>query len=465
LAESEHAPPHSINAEQAVLSAILNYRDAIHDVAEVLSSDCFYDGRHKVVYEAAIRLYNDGIPIDLITVSEDLKKFSKLEAIGGTEFLGELMRVISSSANVSHHAQIVYEAYLLRRLREAAVEISEDAVRAEQSAELILNEAENKIFQISQRRLGRGFTAISEILPGTFDEIESYRQRKGSVIGKPTGFYELDALTSGFQDNDFIVLAGRPSMGKTALALCICAHVAMEEKVPAGIFSLEMSSNQIAQRLLCARAHISPHLLRTGRLPLEQYSRLGDAVGYLSEAPLFIDDTPNLSILELRSKARRLKAREDIGLLVIDYLQMMQASTSRDSRQQEIASISMSLKALAKDLGIPVVACSQLSRAPETRGGDRRPQLADLRESGAIEQDADLVAFVYREEYYLERTPDGCPPDKQGVAEIIVAKQRNGPTGVVKLTFLKDYIQFVNPEYREPVGVPVEEEDLGDVPF
>ncbi len=457
-------PPHSIEAEQAVLSAILNYRDAIHEVAEILTPDCFYDGRHMVVYEAAISLYSDSIPIDLITISDQLRRTNRLDKIGGPEFLGELLRVVSSSANVSHHAQIIYEAYLLRKLKGAAMEISEQADRAEQSAEVILNDAENKIFQISQGRLGRGFVAISDILPGTFDEIESYKQRKGSVIGVPTGFYEFDALTSGFQNNDLIVIAGRPSMGKTALVLNICAHVAMEEKTPVGIFSLEMSANQVAQRMLCTRAHISPHKLRTGSLPLEQYTRLGDAVGYLSEAPVFIDDSPNIGILELRSKARRLKARHDVGLIVIDYLQMMHSGGSHESRQQEISYISMSLKGLAKDLGIPVVACSQLSRGPETRGGDRRPQLSDLRESGAIEQDADLVAFVYREEYYLERTSEGCPPEKQGIAEILVAKQRNGPTGTVRLTFLKDYIQFVNPEFvRQPTEVPAD--DVGDVPF
>jgi replicative DNA helicase len=466
MVDTHKQPPHSIAAEQAVLSSILNYRDAIHEVAEILTPDSFYDGRHMVIYEAAISLYSDSIPIDLITISEQLKRTNRLDKIGGPEFLGELLRVVSSSANVGHHAQIIYQAHLLRKLKGAAMEISDQADRAEQSAEVILNDAENKIFQISQGRLGRGFVSISEILPGTFDEIESYRQRKGSVIGVPTGYYELDALTSGFQNNDFIVIAGRPSMGKTALVLNICAHVAMEEKTPVGIFSLEMSSNQVAQRMLCTRAHISPHKLRTGTLPLNQYTRLGDAVGYLSEAPVFIDDSPNIGILELRSKARRLKARHDIGMIVIDYLQMMHSGGSHESRQQEIAYISLSLKGLAKDLGIPVVACSQLSRAPETRGGDRRPQLADLRESGAIEQDADLVAFVYREEYYLERTSEGCPADKQGKAEIIVSKQRNGPTGIVRLTFLKDYIQFVNPEFDrpQPAGVPVDD-DTGDVPF
>jgi len=309
--------------------------------------------------------------------------------------------------------------------------------------------------------------SINTILPRTFDEIENYRQRKGSIIGTPTGYHDLDRMTSGLQDNDLIVIAGRPSMGKTALALNICAHIAIEEKKGVGLFSLEMSANQISQRMLCAKAHISPHMLRAGMLRDEDYTRLGIAVGPLSEAPIFIDDSPNISILELRSKARRLKVREDIGLLVIDYLQMMHGGSSSESRQQEIAQISRSLKALAKDLSIPVMAVSQLSRAPEMRGGDRRPQLADLRESGAIEQDADVVAFVYREEYYLERTPDGCPPDKQGIAEIIVAKQRNGPTGVVKLTFLKDYIQFVNPEFRhsEPAGVAYDDDNTGDVPF
>ncbi|MBU1318873.1 MAG: replicative DNA helicase [candidate division Zixibacteria bacterium] len=464
---SQKQPPHSVEAERAVLSAVLNYRDSIHDAADVLTPECFYDGRHEVVFASAIELYNDGIPIDLVTISDDLTKKSKLDKIGGIEMLTDLLTVVSSSANVRHHAEIIYDKFLLRRLKRAADDISIQARNAEEGAEEIINHAENEIFRISQRRLGEGFVSINTILPRTFDEIENYRQRKGSIIGTPTGYHDLDRMTSGLQDNDLIVVAGRPSMGKTALALNICAHIAMEEKRGVGLFSLEMSANQISQRMLCAKAHISPHMLRSGMLRDEDYTRLGIAVGPLSEAPIFIDDSPNISILELRSKARRLKVREDIGLLVIDYLQMMHGGASSESRQQEISQISRSLKALAKDLSIPVMAVSQLSRAPEMRGGDRRPQLADLRESGAIEQDADLVAFVYREEYYLERTPDGCPPDKQGIAEIIVAKQRNGPTGVVKLTFLKDYIQFVNPEFhhREPAGVAYDDDNAGDVPF
>jgi replicative DNA helicase len=465
--KSSKVPPHSIEAERAVLSAILNYKEAIHDAAELLTPDCFFDGRHGVIFASAVDLYNDGIPIDFVTVADDLKKKGKLDRIGGHEALTDLLTVVSSSANVESHSEIIYDHYLLRKLKLAADEISVNALNAEDKAEEIINSAENSIFQISQRRLGEGFVSISSILPRTFDEIENYRQRKGSIIGTPTGYYDLDEMTSGFQDNDLIVIAGRPSMGKTALALNITAHVAMEEKKGVGMFSLEMSSNQISQRMLCARAHISPHMLRSGKLRDEDYTRLGIAVGPLSEAPIFIDDSPNISIMELRSKARRLKARENIGLLILDYLQMMQGPASSESRQQEISQISRSLKALAKDLSIPIVAVSQLSRAPEIRGGDRRPQLADLRESGAIEQDADLVMFVYREEYYLERTPDGCPPDKQGVAEIIVSKQRNGPTGVIRLTFLKDFIQFVNPEFarKEPAGLPADEVDTGDVPF
>jgi len=458
-------PPHSLEAEGSVLAAILNYKDAIHEAAEILNPECFFDGRHQIVYEAAIELYGEGTPIDLITISDLLTRKGKLDNIGGMEFLTDILAIVSSTADVASHSQIVYDRYLLRSLKRAADEISQEALSAEGKAEDILNVAEDRIFRISQGRIGEGFVAISDILPGTFDEIENYRKRKGTVIGTATGYYDLDEMTSGLQNNDLIVVAGRPSMGKTALALNICSHIAMEEKKGVGFFSLEMSSNQIAQRLLCARAHISPHLLRKGMLRDEDYTHLGLAVGYLNEAPIFIDDSPNINMTELRSKARRLKAREDIGTIFIDYLQMMEAGRRIESRQQEISQISRALKSLAKDLQIPVVAISQLSRAPEMRGGDRRPQLADLRESGAIEQDADLVMFVYREEYYLERTPDGCPPDKRGVAEIIVAKQRNGPTGTVRLTFLKDFIQFVNSEFRpEPAAMPADD-DSGDVPF
>jgi len=459
-------PPHSLEAERAVLSAILNYKDAIHEAAEILEPECFFDGRNGVIFESALALYNEGIPIDFVTISDNLKQRGKLSGIGGIEVLTDLLAVVSSSANVVHHAQIIYDKYLLRRLKTASDDIGQKALAADQGAEEIINDAENTIFNISQRRLGEGFVSMSSILPGTFDEIESYRQRKGSVIGTATGYYQLDEMTTGLQDSDFIVIAGRPSMGKTAFALNICAHVAMELKKPVGIFSLEMSANQIAQRMLCARAHISPHRLRAGTLPNEDYQKLATAVGYLNEAPVYIDDSANISIMELRSRARRLKAREDLGMIVVDYMQMMHAGGSVESRQQEISQISRALKALAKDLRIPIVACSQLSRGPEMRGGDKRPLLADLRESGAIEQDADVVMFVYREEYYLEKTSEGCPPDKQGVAEIIIAKQRNGPTGTVRLTFLKDYIQFVNPEFaREETAASYADDDTEDVPF
>jgi len=467
MVDREQQPlPYSIEAERAVLSAILNFEDAIHDAAELLQPEFFYDGKHRLIFNSIRELYSEGTPIDYITTSDQLKTNGDLDNIGGYEALSDLMSVVSTSANVGHHSQIIYDSYLLRRLKHAGDEISSEAVQAADKTANIINSAEDKIFQISQGKLGESARRIDKILPGTFDEIESYKKRKGAVIGTPTGFYFLDEMTSGFQDGDLVVIAGRPSMGKTAFALNVCTHVGMMEKKPIGFFSLEMSANQIAQRLLCSRAHISPHLLRSGKLPATEYSKLSHAVGDLSEAPIFIDDSPNINIVELRSKARRLKSREDIGIIFVDYLQMMEAGHRVESRQQEISQISRSLKGLAKDLSIPVVAVSQLSRAPEMRGGDRRPQLADLRESGAIEQDADLVMFVYREEYYLERTPDGCPPDKQGVAEIIISKQRNGPTGTVRLTFLKDYIQFVNPEFvPEPAGFHPDEDDVEDTPF
>lgn len=451
--------PHSLDAEQAVLAATLNFRDAFYEVVEILKPEAFYHPSHRQIFEAALSLFEQNKPIDMVTVAEELKRRKQLDKIGGRAFLAELTSYLATSANVGYHANIIYDKYLLRSLREISYEIADKCRDASMDAHELLDDAENSIFNISQHRLGDGFVPISEIMSTTFEQINEYQKAGGGITGLETGFIDLDNMTSGLHKGDFVVIAGRPSMGKTGIALNILEYIALVKKQAAAIFSLEMSRSQIALRLLCSKARINAHKMRTGRLRDEDWPRLTDAVGPLNEAKIYIDDTPNIGILELRSKARRLKAREDIQLLVIDYLQMMQGPRSIENRQQEIATISRSLKGIAKELEIPVIAVSQLSRGVEMRGGDKRPQLADLRESGAIEQDADLVMFIYRPEFYgIELDKEGNPTEN--MAEVIIAKQRNGPTGSVKLTFVKDFIRFEN---RTEIYAPVQEE--GEAPF
>ncbi len=446
--------PYSPDAEQAVLAAILNFRDAVYEVTDIIKSpDVFYDPRHYAIFESALQLFDENKAIDYVTVADQLQKNKKLEKIGGRAFLADLTSHLASTANIRHHANIVFDKYLLRRLIEISQNITGECREGGKEAEDLLDEAENAIFSISQNRLGEGFTHLGSILPDTFEQIEEYHRSGGGITGLPTGYTELDNLSAGLHKGDFVVIAGRPSMGKTGLGLNILENIAIDFKKSVAMFSLEMSKQQIALRLLCSKARINAHRMRTGRLPDSDWPKLSGAVGPLSEANIYIDDTPNIGILELRSKARRLKARDDIQILVIDYLQMMQGPRGADNRQQEIAMISRSLKGIAKELDIPVIAISQLSRGVEMRGGDKRPQLADLRESGAIEQDADMVMFVYRPEFYgIEFDKDGN--STEGQAEIIVAKQRNGPTGSVRLTFLKDFIRFEN---RSSIYSEVEE--------
>ncbi len=359
-----------------------------------------------------------------------------------------MTNVVPSSANIEYYAKIVLEKALLRKLIEVSTEIVGEAYEAKEDAVEIVDAAERKIFSISEGKLRKGFLQIDPILRDTFEIIDGYHKRKGQVTGVPTGFKKLDELTSGFQKSDLIIVAGRPSMGKTAFCLNIARNAAVDHGVAVGIFSLEMSNTQLAMRMLCSEAKVNSHQVRTGKLPEHEWSRLSTCVGKLSEAPIFIDDSAALSVLEIRAKARRLKAEKDLGLLIVDYLQLVKGPKSSESRQIEISHISQSLKALAKELNIPVVALSQLSRAVESRGGDRRPILSDLRESGAIEQDADVVMFIYRPEVY-------GPVEREGVAEILVRKQRNGPTGEVELMFHKDYVLFTDLElYLEEEGYP-----------
>lgn len=455
-------PPQSVDAEQQVLASILKDPDAISTVIEIIDdAEHFYAGRHKLIFKAMLRLYDRGGPCDITTVAEELAKMDALDDAGGRIYLIELVEGLVSTANVGNYAEIVLEKSTLRSLIGVSNEIIKDCYVQEGGVSEILDEAEHKIFSISESRLRKGFTALSSLLPRTFEQIEDFQETKGGLVGVKTGFDHLDALTAGLHNGDFVVVAGRPSMGKTALALNIAETVAIEGKLPVGIFSIEMSKEQVALRFLCGRARISQHLLRTDRLRETDWKRLGMASGPLSDAPIFIDDSATLSTLEMRAKARRLKAQHNVGLLIIDYIQMIHSAQRSENRQQEMSLISRSIKSLAKELNIPVIACSQLSRMVEMRGGDKRPQLSDLRESGAIEQDADVVMFVYRPEFYLSHK-DKDDPDRmavEGQAEIIVAKQRNGPTGSVRLAFLKDFVRFENLEYRP---VPAGE---ADTPF
>jgi replicative DNA helicase len=409
-------------------------KDAVDGAIELLSESYFYRPAHRKIYRAIIDLYDKNEPADIVTISEELSRRGQLEDIGGRAYLAGLTEATPGPANVAHHARIVLEKATLNRLIESATSILSRAYETGHEVDDLLDAAEQEIFSIKEDKLKGTFTPLGEILSDTFHMIEQYSQREGFITGQPSGFDDLDNLTSGFQKSDLIVIASRPSVGKTAFSLNIAEYLAADKKVPVVIFSLEMSKEQLAQRLLCSRARVSAHLMRTGRLADDQWTNLSIAVGPLSEAPIFIDDSPTVTVLEMRAKARRLKARENIGLIVVDYLQLIRGPTNVESRQQEISYISRSLKALARELKVPVIALSQLSRQVEMRGKDAKPQLSDLRESGAIEQDADVVIFIHR-----NRDDEG---HLGADAEIIIGKQRNGPTGVVNLAFVKDYARF-----------------------
>jgi len=442
----EKIPPQSVEVEQAVLGAMLLDKEAIGKAVEIIDKDSFYRDDHRKIFSAIVDLYDKNQPVDIITVSDELARRKELDNVGGRVYLLELTEKIATTANIEYHANIVLEKATLRRLIDTSTQIVSQCYDATLEVDDLLDRAEQGIFGISEKRIKEGFISIGDLLPHTFEAIEEYQKKGGMVTGISTGFFELDTLTGGLQNSDLIVVASRPSMGKTAFCLSVAEHVAIEEKVPVGIYSLEMVKSQVAQRMLCSRARFSTHKMRTGRISDHEYSNLAVAVGPLAESKIFIDDTPNLGILQMRAKARRLKAQYDVGLVIVDYLQLMQGPRGAESRQQEISMISRSLKGLAKELNVPVIAVSQLSRKVEDRGGDKRPMLADLRESGAIEQDADVVIFVYRPEFYgIEKFKDGAP--SQGVAEIIVSKHRNGPTGNLRLTFIKDYARFENMEF------------------
>lgn len=429
--------PQSNEAEQAVLGAMLSSKEAVSKSLQWISDSHFYKESHGKIFRAMVQLFNDGEPIDTVSVVTLLKKVKELEAVGGAYYITGLVESVPTVANIEHYAKIVLEKAMLRKLIQVSHDLTKNAYDDRQEVDDILDVAEQAIFSISQRRLRGGFEHIDPILHDTFETLDKIHSKGGTVTGVPTGLIDLDEITSGFQHGELIVVAGRPSMGKTALALTMARNAAIEHSAPVGVFSLEMASHQLAMRLLCSEGRVDSHLVRTGKLPTAQWKNLSLAVGTLAEAPIYIDDTPSISVLELRAKARRLKAEYDIQMLMVDYLQMMQGPRGVESRQQEISVITRSLKALAKELNIPVIALSQLSRATEQRG-DRRPQLSDLRESGAIEQDADVVIFLYRPYVYSR------DEDDRGKADLIVAKQRNGPTDTLNLTFIDRYARFEN---------------------
>jgi replicative DNA helicase len=431
-------PPQAVEAERAVLGAMLLDGKAISRVLEVLDETAFYRPAHKRIFSALVHLWErKEDACDALAVAEVLRRRDQFDAVGGATYLSGLLDAVATSANVEYHAQIVQEKSVLRKLIEVATEIAAQAYDAHQTPADLLDRAEQAMFGIADARVRKGFVSVRKLVNPAIKLIEKLYEEKKPVTGIPTGFADLDHLTSGFQASELIILAGRPSMGKTSLALNIAANVALRNRLGVGIFSLEMSMEQLVMRILCSEARVSAHRLRTGYLRDKEWPLLITAAGELADAPIFIDDTPAMNVLEMRAKARRLKSETDLGMIVVDYMQLMQGVGRPESRQQEISEISRSLKALAKELKVPVLALSQLSRAVETRS-EHRPMLSDLRESGAIEQDADVVAFVYREEHY-KRTDEN-----EGLGEIILGKQRNGPVGVAKVAFIAEYTRFEN---------------------
>jgi replicative DNA helicase len=436
IAEGLRVPPQALEAERSVLGAMLLDSRAVSRVLEILDDTAFYRPAHRRIFTAVVALWErKENAIDAISVTDELTKQGDLDAVGGATYIAGLIDSVASSANIEYHAQIVKEKAILRQLIEVSTQISSRAYSGTEDAADLLDEAEQAMFSISDARTRQGFVRVSDIIEPTIKRVEKLYEEKKAVTGVETGFADLDHLTSGFQAGDLIVVAGRPSMGKTALAMNMAGHVAIRNKLGVGIFSLEMSTEQLLMRILCSEARVSSHRLRTGYLKDKDWPLLITAAGELADAPIYIDETPAMNVLEMRAKARRLRAEANMGLLVVDYLQLMRGVGRSDNRQQEISEISRGLKSLAKELKVPVVALSQLSRAVETRS-DRRPMLSDLRESGAIEQDADVVMFVYREEHY-KRTEDN-----EGKGEIIIGKQRNGPVGVVNVTFISEYTRF-----------------------
>ncbi|MFH1593400.1 MAG: replicative DNA helicase [Candidatus Omnitrophota bacterium] len=431
----EKIPPQNNEAELAVLGSMLLDKEAIAKCIEFLDQSYFYKEAHKKIYSAIVNLYDKNKGVDLVTLVEELRNKNALEWVGGSAYIASIASSIPTAANVDHYSKIVREKAILRNLISTATQIVSESYDNMFSVDDLLDKAEKMVFEITAKKVGSNSASIKDIIKSSIETIDNLYQRKENITGVATGFHDFDVMTAGLQKSDLIVVAGRPSMGKSALVCCMAEHVGIIEKKPILFFSLEMSKEQLVQRMLCSHARVDAHKVRTGFLSQSDWPKLVNAAGKLSESPIFIDDTPGLSILELRAKARRIRAKHDIGLIIVDYLQLMQGRTSSENRQQEISEISRSLKSLARELSVPLIAVSQLSRAVEQRS-DRRPQLSDLRESGAIEQDADLVVLLLREEYY------NPTEENKGVADIIVAKQRNGPVGTIKLAFINEYTRF-----------------------
>jgi replicative DNA helicase len=437
IKQSLNVPPHSEEAELAVLGSMLSSKEAVSKAIQHLKEDYFYKISHSKIFSVMVVLFDKGISIDTVSVIDLLKKNKDLEKVGGTYFITGLVESVPTAANIDRYSKIVTEKALLRNLITLSHNIAKEAYDDSQDISEILDTVEQSIFAITNNRMQKGFTQINNVVVDALEKLEIIRASGGSVIGVPSGLIDLDEMTSGFQDGDLIIIAGRPGMGKTALALSMIRNASLDAKVGVGMFSLEMANHQLAMRLLCAEARVDSHYVRTGKLPSKLWRNLSVSAGNLENAPIYLDDTPALTVLELRAKARRLKAEHNVGMIVVDYLQLMQGPRGVESRQQEISVISRSLKALAKELNIPVIALSQLSRAVEQRA-DRKPQLSDLRESGAIEQDADVVIFLYRPWIYSQEDED------EGKAEVIVSKQRNGPTGTIQASFISKYARFEN---------------------
>lgn len=435
----DRVPPQNIEAEQAVLGAMMIDKEAISKATEILRENDFYRQDHRAVYQVIVDLFSKNQAVDMVTVTEALKREGKLEDVGGIQFITYLANAVPTAANVSYHAKIVEEKSLLRQLISVSTQIAGSGYEGTEDVNSLLDNAERMILGVSERKISRDFAPIKEVVMSAVDRIDELYNKKGGITGIATGFIDFDHLTSGLQPSDLILIAARPSMGKTALVLNMAQHVAIREKKAVAFFSLEMSKEQLVQRMLCSEASIDSSRLRIGELEDNDWEKLIWAADSLSRAEIFIDDTPGITVMEMRAKARRLKVEHNLQLIVIDYLQLMQGSgkKSGENRQQELSDISRSLKALARELNVPVIALSQLSRSVESRQV-KRPMLSDLRESGALEQDADLVAFLYREDYYDKET------ENKNITELIIAKHRNGPVDTVKLFFHKQFTRFAN---------------------
>ncbi len=454
-------PPAAPEVEMSVLGAMMIEKEAVPKGIELLTPEAFYKKEHRLIFEAIQALFEANEPVDTVTLYEELKRAGNVESAGGAVYLSKLSQAISSAANVEYHAKIILEKHILRSLITASNEIAAMAYEGSEDAFDLLDEAERKIFQITEEHLKKTYSHMDKAVREAMEYIELIHSKKNKNVAVPTGYYNLDEMLGGFQKSDLIILAARPSMGKTAFALSLARNAAIDHKIPVAVFSLEMATIQIVIRLLCSEARLNAHLVRTGKIPMEDAPKLSKNIHKLSEAPIYIDDSPSQSILEVRAKVRRLKAEKKIGAIFIDYLQLMSASTRMESREREISHISRSLKALAKELNIPVIALSQLNRQVESRT-DKTPVLSDLRESGSIEQDADVVMFLHRPEYYGMKT-DSEGNSLEGIAEVIIAKQRNGPTGSVKLKFMKDYARFENLEmvrHIEEANIQTIDEDF-----